>query len=93
MSSTAESLFMTAAELAQEADCTDERVEELARAGIIPGIKWGRSWRFVRADAPMFLAEIARQDAAERRARKTTPPPIKPRRRQPPALPVARVVS
>lgn len=83
-----ELLFMTAAELAQEADCTAERVEELARAGIIPGIKWGRSWRFVRADAPSFLAHIARQEAEERRSkRKTEAQAVKvPRRRDPPSL-------
>lgn len=89
MSST--TLFMTAAELAQEADCTPERVEELARAGIVPGIKWGRSWRFVRADAPSFLAEIARAEAEERRSKKQAPPePVKPRRRPPPSLAFAR---
>lgn len=91
------SLFMTAAELAAEADCTTERVEELARAGIIPGIKWGRSWRFVRADAPSFLAEIARAEAEERRSKRQAPTPrdeLKPRRRRsPPSLPVARLAS
>jgi hypothetical protein len=88
-------LFMTAAELAAEADCTQERVEELARLGIVPGLKWGRSWRFVRADAPRFLAEIARQEAEQRRSRKhSSPDPVKqPRRRAPPSLPVVRAVS
>lgn len=81
-------LFMTAAELAAEADCTEARIEELARLGIIPGLKWGRSWRFVRADAPAFLAEIARQEAEQRRAKRQppAPPPVKPRRRAPPSL-------
>lgn len=92
MSST-EPLFMTAAELASEADCTPERVEELARAGIIPGLKWGRSWRFVRADAPRFLAEIAQQEAEQRRSKKVAAPPLRTSRRgAPPALPVVRVV-
>ncbi len=86
---------MTAAELAAEADCTEERVEELARVGIIPGLKWGRSWRFVRADAPSFLAEIARAEAEERRSRRETKPePVRPgRRRVPPSLPSVRAVS
>jgi hypothetical protein len=85
MSST---LFMTAAELAAEADCTEERVEELARAGIIPGLKWGRSWRFVRADAPSFLAQIAREEAEQRRSRREAKPdPVKRQRRAaPPSL-------
>lgn len=86
------SLFMTAAELATEADCTTGRVEELARAGIIPGLKWGRSWRFVRADAPRFLAEIAQQEAAERRSKSRATPaaPLKPRRAAPPSLAFSR---
>ena len=90
-----DTLFMDPAELAQEADCTPERVEELARAGIIPGLKWGRSWRFVRADAPRFLAEIARQEAEERRSRKQVKAePVKPSRRGvPPSLPAVRAVS
>lgn len=84
---------MTAAELAAEADCTAERVEELARVGIIPGLKWGRSWRFVRADAPSFLAEIARAEAEERRSKRHAPEPVKPqRRRAPPSLPIVRAV-
>ena len=88
------SLFMTAAELAAEADCTQERVEELARVGVIPGLKWGRSWRFVRADAPSFLAEIARAEAEERRSqRKSKASPVKPSRRGvPPALAFPRPV-
>lgn len=80
-------LFMTAEDLAAEADCTPERVEELARAGTIPGLKWGRSWRFVRADAPSFLAEIARAEAEERRSKRQAPEPLRPqRRRAPPSL-------
>jgi hypothetical protein len=94
MSDLNRTLFMTAADLAGEADCTTERVEELARAGIIPGLKWGRSWRFVRADAPGFLAEIARAEAEERRSKRhqpTTAAPVKrPRRAAPPALPFVR---
>lgn len=86
MSST-EALLMTAADLAAEADCTPERIEELARGGIIPGLKWGRSWRFVRADAPHFLAEIARAEAQERRSKRDAPPQVTPaRRRAPPSL-------
>ena len=69
--------------------CTSEQIEELARAGEIPGLKLGRSWLFVRADLLAYLAEKARLEAQERRAKRqpgvrqlTT----KPRRRQPPAL-------
>jgi len=71
--------------------CTPEQVEELARAGDIPGLKLGRSWLFVRADLLAYLAEKARAEAQERRAKRqpemNRSPDIKPRRRQPPALP------
>ena len=71
--------------------CTPEQVEELARAGEIPGLKLGRSWLFVRADLLAYLAEKARAEAQERRAKRQPAtghaPDIKPRRRQPPVLP------
>lgn len=63
---TTASLFMTADELASEADCTPERIEELARVGIIPGLKWGRSWRFPRHGTFEALAALARAQAKER---------------------------
>lgn len=71
--------------------CTTEQVEELARAGEIPGLKLGRGWLFVRADLLAYLAEKARDEAQQRRARRqptTLTPPVKPRRRAPPPLPV-----
>lgn len=74
--------------------CTPEQVEELARAGEIPGLKLGRGWLFVRADLLAYLAEKAREEAQQRRARRqpATPikqaAPVKQRRRQPPQLPV-----
>lgn len=43
--------------------CTTVQVEELARAGEIPGLKLGRSWLFVRADLLNYLAEKARTEA------------------------------
>ena len=36
--------------------CTSEQVEELARAGEIPGLKIGRSWLFVRSDLLAYLS-------------------------------------
>lgn len=73
-------------------NCTPEQVEELARAGEIPGLKLGRSWLFVRADLLAYLAEKARAEAQERRAKRqpsTQVTPItKPGRRRPPLLPV-----
>lgn len=71
--------------------CTPEQVEELARSGEIPGLKLGRGWLFVRSDLLSYLAEKARAEAQERRAKRqpvmNRSPDIKPRRRQPPALP------
>lgn len=71
--------------------CTPEQVEELARAGEIPGLKLGRSWLFVRGDLLAYLAEKAREEAQRRRSKRQPSalmPEIKPRRRLPPVLPV-----
>ena len=71
--------------------CTQDQVEELARSGEIPGLKLGRSWLFVRSDLLAYLAEKAREEAMHRRSKRqpvSMTPAIKPRRRQPPALPV-----
>jgi excisionase family DNA binding protein len=69
--------------------CTSEQVEELARAGEIPGLKIGRSWLFVRSDLLAYLAEKARREADERRAKRqpgVVKITAKPKRRQPPPL-------
>jgi len=72
--------------------CSVDQVEEMARGGDIPGLKIGRGWLFVRADLLAFLAERARAEAQERRAKRQPgvhqlASAVKPRRRQPPALP------
>ena len=54
--------------------CTADQVEELARAGEIPGLKFGRSWIFMRADLLIFLAEKARVDALARRTKRRAKP-------------------
>ena len=69
--------------------CTPEQVEEMARSGDIPGLKIGRSWLFVRNDLLSYLAERARSEAQERRAKRQ--PGVreitsKPRRQTPPVL-------
>jgi excisionase family DNA binding protein len=61
--------LINAEEFAVELKCSPEQVEELARAGEIPGLKLGRGWLFVRSDALAFLAQRARDEAAERRAK------------------------
>lgn len=70
--------------------CTPKQVEELARAGEIPGLKFGRPWLFVRADLLAYLAEKARAEAQERRSKRHPNAPVpmaKPRRRPAPVLP------
>jgi excisionase family DNA binding protein len=65
--------------------CTKEQIEELARAGDLPGTKIGRAWRFLRADVLTWLSERAHAEAQERRAKRQPQLP-KQRRRVPPAL-------
>lgn len=77
-------------ECAEIMKCTSERVEEMARAGEIPGLKIGRNWLFVRDDLLSWLAEKAREEAQERRMKRQPRAPMpmaKPRRQTPPALP------
>lgn len=77
-------------ECAELMHCTSDQVEELARAGEIPGLKFGRGWLFIRADLLAYLAEKARAEAQERRAKRrpNAPTPLaRPRRQQAPVLP------
>lgn len=57
-------------ECAQLLRCTPEHVEELARQGELPAVKIGRGWIFVKADLLAYLAERAREEAAQRRSRR-----------------------
>lgn len=84
------SKILIASEVAELLSCTAERVEELARAGEIPGLKIGRNWLFVRVDLLSHLAEKAREEAHARRMKRRPPAPLpmtKPRRQTPPPLP------
>lgn len=84
---------ITSAEVAELLNCTEEQVEELTRKGEIPGTKFGKSWIYVQSDLLSYVAERARQEAAERRTAKLgragshKVTPIKQRRKTPPALP------
>ncbi|WP_431509793.1 helix-turn-helix domain-containing protein [Variovorax sp. DAIF25] len=78
-------------ECAEILRCTAERVEEMARAGDIPGLKIGRNWLFVRSDLLAYLAEKAREEAQARRLKRSPHAPVplaRPRRQTPPVLPV-----
>ena len=82
--------ILIASEVAELLHCTAERVEELARAGEIPGLKIGRNWLFVRVDLLSYLAERAREEAHARRMKRQPHAPLpkaRPRRQIPPALP------
>lgn len=71
--------------------CTAGQVEEMARAGDLPGLKIGRAWLFVRADLLAFLAERARDEAQARRSKRSPSvqaQQVKGRRRSAPVLPV-----
>ena len=72
--------------------CKPDQVEELARTGEIPGLKLGRSWLFIRSDLLAYLAEKARSEAQDRRAKRQPAANVREisaraRRRPPPALP------
>lgn len=73
--------------------CTADLVEEMARAGDIPGLKFGRGWLFVRADLLDYLASKARAEAENRRAKRQPNAPrplVRPRRNPAPVLPSLR---
>jgi excisionase family DNA binding protein len=82
--------ILIASDVAQLLRCTVEHIEELARAGEIPGLKIGRNWLFVRIDLLSYLAEKAREEAHARRMKRRPHAPLpmtKPRRQTPPPLP------
>lgn len=72
--------------------CEPATVQEHARAGDLPGIKWGRDWVFPLGALLRVLDELALQEAARRRE-KVTPSAVlhdikRPKaKRPPPALP------
>lgn len=72
--------------------CEPATVQEHARAGDLPGIKWGRDWVFPLGALLRVLDELAVQEAARRRE-KVKPSAVlhdikRPKaKRAPPALP------
>jgi excisionase family DNA binding protein len=51
--------LLSAAEVAEELDCTVQTVEDQARRGQLPGVKFGRSWRFPRSALMQVLHDRA----------------------------------
>lgn len=78
--------------VAQLLECDENTVQERARTGDLPGVKFGRSWVFPRQALVARLNEIAIEQASKRRG-KPEPKPIaaavgaKTPRRAPPTLP------
>ena len=59
-------------EVAALLDCEPRTIQEKARAGELPAIKFGRSWRFPRAALLEALDAMARSNRAPAKLR---PPP------------------
>jgi hypothetical protein len=55
------------ADLMEIFDCTNQQVEKLAREGVLPGLRIGRSWTFPAEALLSALNAKAVADAAERR--------------------------
>lgn len=76
-------------EVAAILDCEPKTVQEKARSGELPAIKFGRSWRFPRSALMQALHELALANKGKERtpaAIGVTPPAGKARRRALPAL-------
>ena len=68
-------------------DCSTETVQEKARNGELPAVKYGRSWVFPR----QALLDVLNRKALENVGRhvRATARAVVPAKRQPPALPQA----
>ena len=73
-------------EVAAILDCDAKTVQEKARAGELPAVKFGRSWRFPRAALFQVLNELALGNKHPRHAPQAVLRPVEPKRRKPPAL-------
>ena len=75
--------ILTAEEVAEMLLCDKETVADRLSCGVIPGLKFGRSW-IIPADAfYQRLNEMALEEAAKRRAESAPVPPAQqqPRKR------------
>lgn len=67
-------------------DCEVDTVNARALSGDLPGVKFGRSWVFPTTALEARLNELAIEEAAARRAPRTTPVLVAVKRRGPPSL-------
>jgi len=71
--------ILQVADLTEIFGCTDQQVEKLAREGVLPGLRIGRSWTFPTEALLAALNAKALADAESRRAgRPVDEPPPKP---------------
>ncbi|MEJ1164741.1 helix-turn-helix domain-containing protein [Variovorax sp. CCNWLW186] len=61
--------MMSSEEVASYLDCETKTVEEAARTGRLPGVKFGRSWRFPLSALLEALHEEAMNTAKKNRTR------------------------
>lgn len=73
-------------EVAQILDCEPKTVQEKARCGELPAVKFGRSWRFPRTALLQSLNEMALANKPKPRKPLAVAIQIKSRRRKLPAL-------
>lgn len=66
----------TTATLAALLDCGEEQIELQARQGVLPGLKFGRTWIFPEAALFDALNERATKEAAKRRGQIEEPGPV-----------------
>lgn len=64
--------MMSSEEVATYLDCETKTVEEAARTGRLPGVKFGRSWRFPLS----ALLEALHEEAMETAKKNRTLPPV-----------------
>lgn len=86
--------ILTVEDVSQLLHCDTTTVEDKARNGELPGVKIGRSWIFPRDALIDSINELARLEAAARKAGKqagsiqaVVQPSTSKSRRQPPKLP------
>lgn len=78
--------MMDVAEVAILLKCEPAKVEELLRAGTLPGTKFGRSWVIPKTALMERLHDIALEESAIRRQPRTPRPPAPSGRRPLPGL-------
>lgn len=64
-----QAIVLTSSELATMLDCGVEQVEAKARAGVLPGLKFGRTWVFPVGAVVQALNTMAIEECGKRHRR------------------------